>query len=117
MSVLFPHLPTTHIFHYTCVECSASPDNIVWIGKNNGANSIIVAEDTSNHQNDYAWLIDLNTGERTRILTSVYGAEVTGVRLIVLIVYHIFRFSLMLTLNLLFPLDRSVSMNMKAAVS
>lgn len=97
MSVLFPHLPTTHIFHYTCVECSASPDNIVWIGKNNGANSIIVAEDTSNHQNDYAWLIDLNTGERTRILTSVYGAEVTGVRLIVLIVYHIFRFSLMLT--------------------
>ncbi len=42
-------------------------------------NSIAVAEDTSNHQNDYAWEINLNTGERTRFLTSVYGAEVTGV--------------------------------------
>ncbi|KAL7471174.1 hypothetical protein ACHAXS_011540, partial [Conticribra weissflogii] len=50
-------------------------------GKNNGANSIAVAEDTSNHQNDYAWEINLNTGERTRFLTSVYGAEVTGIGL------------------------------------
>lgn len=71
---------STHIFQFASVGCSASPDNLVWIGKNNGANSIVVAEDTSNHQNDFAWLIDLNTGERTRILTSVYGAEVTGVR-------------------------------------
>ena len=61
------------------VLSSASPDNLGWMGKNNGANTIFVAEDTSNHQNDYAWLIDLNTGERTRFLTSVYGAEVTGV--------------------------------------
>jgi len=80
---------STHIFQFSSVAYSASPDNLVWIGKNNGANSIVVAEDTSNHQNDFAWLIDLNTGERTRILTSVYGAEVTGVRSSHVIVYRI----------------------------
>ena len=57
----------------------ASPDNLGWLGKKNGANAIFIAEDTSGHQNDYAWMVDLNTGERTRFLTSVYGSEVTGV--------------------------------------
>ena len=61
------------------VLSSASPDNLGWLGKKNGANAIFIAEDTSYHQNDYAWMVDLNTGERTRFLTSVYGAEVTGV--------------------------------------
>jgi hypothetical protein len=58
---------------------SASPDNLGWIGKKNGANAIFIAEDTGDHQNDYGWIVSLDTGERTRFLTSVYGAEVTGV--------------------------------------
>ncbi len=57
----------------------ASPDNLGWIGKKNGANTIFIAEDTGDHQNDYGWIVSLDTGERTRFLTSVYGAEVTGV--------------------------------------
>ena len=74
------------LIHYPfyCIELgSASPDNLGWLGKKNGANSIFIAEDTSSHQNDFGWMVDLNTGERTRFLTSVYGAEVTGVSRVV----------------------------------
>jgi len=43
-----------------------------------GINTLLVAEDTDYHQNDYLWSYDLDSGEMTRLLTSVYGAEVTG---------------------------------------
>lgn len=58
----------------------SSPDNIYYMGKTgSGINTLLIAEDTAYHQNDYLWAYDLNSGEMTRLLTSVYGAEVTGV--------------------------------------
>ncbi len=54
----------------------ANPDNITFV---TGYGTLIIGEDTTDgHQNDALWAYDLQRRELTRILTSPYGAEVTG---------------------------------------
>ncbi|MEY8144760.1 hypothetical protein, partial [Falsihalocynthiibacter sp. CO-5D18] len=53
----------------------SKPDNIV-MGLND--DTLLIAEDTSFHQNDVLWAYDLKTGVRTRMLTAPYGSEVTS---------------------------------------
>lgn len=38
----------------------------------------IPAEDTSNHEIDILWAMNVTTGKLTRIQSTPYGAEVTG---------------------------------------
>lgn len=62
-------------------ECSvngiANPDNIAYIP---GFDTLIIGEDSgSEHQNDAVWAYNVTTGELTRILTTPYGSETTGV--------------------------------------
>ena len=53
----------------------ANPDNIARIGKH-----IIIGEDTgSGHRNDAVWAWMPTTGELTRIATTPYGSEATGI--------------------------------------
>jgi hypothetical protein len=62
-------------------DCSvngiANPDNLTFIP---GFDTLIIGEDSGNeHQNDAVWAYNITTGELTRILTTPYGAESTGV--------------------------------------
>ena len=57
------------------VEAIANPDNISFIP---AANTLLVAEDSSYHENNMAWAHDLATGQLTRIQTAPLGAEITS---------------------------------------
>jgi len=57
------------------VDAIASPDNVAVIA---GQDAILIAEDTDWHENAFMWSYNLKTGELTRLLTSPYGAEITG---------------------------------------
>lgn len=57
------------------VEAIANPDNISFMP---AANTLLVAEDTSYHENNMAWAYDLATGKLARIQTAPLGAEITS---------------------------------------
>lgn len=52
----------------------ANPDNVAYFG-----GKILIGEDTSAHQNDAVWSWNPKTGELTRIMTTPFGAESTGI--------------------------------------
>jgi len=55
----------------------ANPDNLSFI---NGYDTLLIGEDTvTGHQNDMVWSYNVVTRELTRIFSSPYGAETTGV--------------------------------------
>ena len=55
----------------------ANPDNITFIPN---TNTLIIGEDTgSGHQNDYVWSYNTKDDQLTRIETTPYGSETTGV--------------------------------------
>ena len=55
----------------------ANPDNVAVL---DDQNTLLIAEDTvGGHRNDVLWAYNLNNGSMTRILSSVYGAEITSV--------------------------------------
>ncbi|WP_373069438.1 PhoX family phosphatase [Sulfurimonas sp.] len=55
----------------------ANPDNITYI---NNKNILIIGEDSSSgHQNDNVWAYNTKTKKLTRIMTTPYGSETTGV--------------------------------------
>jgi secreted PhoX family phosphatase len=58
----------------------ASPDNLAYTGLfgTDDDHSLLIAEDTSHHQNDYLWHFDIETAKMDRILTTGYGTQVTG---------------------------------------
>lgn len=54
----------------------ANPDNLTFI---EGFHTLIIGEDTvDGHQNDVVWSYDLYTRELTRIASTPYGSETTG---------------------------------------
>jgi hypothetical protein len=53
----------------------ASPDNVTYIA---GYRTLIIGEDTNNHQNDVLWSYSFDTGKLTRIFSTPLGAETTG---------------------------------------
>lgn len=57
------------------VSSLASPDNVTMI---QGANILIIGEDTDYHQNDYIWAYDTVAKSLTRIFTTPYGSETTS---------------------------------------
>ncbi|KAF6262042.1 hypothetical protein COO60DRAFT_687772 [Scenedesmus sp. NREL 46B-D3] len=58
------------------VNAIAGPDNVFYTNHN-----LLIAEDTSKHQNNFLWAYNLRTGSLTRILSTPTGGEVTGPRL------------------------------------
>ncbi|HEX5747586.1 MAG TPA: alkaline phosphatase PhoX [Archangium sp.] len=55
----------------------ANPDNLSFI---NGYDTLLIGEDTvSGHQNDMVWAYNIVTRELTRIFSTPYGSETTGV--------------------------------------
>lgn len=62
----------------TCaVSNIANPDNLAFM---TGYGVLLIGEDSGvEHQNDAVWAFDVRTRELTRILTTPYGAETTGV--------------------------------------
>ena len=71
---------------YVANECDlfgiSEPDNITFIpGFDNGdtgGGTLIIGEDTSQHQNDVIWAYDVETKELTRVQTTPYGSETTS---------------------------------------
>lgn len=60
----------------TCnINKIASPDNITYLPK---YDTLIIGEDTGEHQNDYMWAYNIGTGQLTRIFTTPYGSETTS---------------------------------------
>ncbi|KAG2425150.1 hypothetical protein HXX76_013904 [Chlamydomonas incerta] len=53
----------------------ASPDNVAYMPEHD---TLIIGEDTSEHQNDVIWSYDLTTQALTRIFTTPYGSETTS---------------------------------------
>ncbi|KAG2443999.1 hypothetical protein HYH02_009199 [Chlamydomonas schloesseri] len=53
----------------------ASPDNVAYMPEHD---TLLIGEDTSEHQNDVIWSYDLNTAALTRIFTTPYGSETTS---------------------------------------
>jgi secreted PhoX family phosphatase len=62
----------------TCsVNAIANPDNLSYMP---GFDTLLIGEDSGvEHQNDAVWAYNVTTRELTRILTTPYGAETTGV--------------------------------------
>jgi secreted PhoX family phosphatase len=62
----------------TCsVNGIANPDNISFV---TGYDTLLIGEDTTDgHQNDVVWAYNIVTRELTRIFSTPYGAETTGV--------------------------------------
>lgn len=58
------------------VDNISNPDNVARLGK-----TIIIGEDTDNHQNDFMWAWDPANGDLRRVGTTPYGSELTGVGL------------------------------------
>ncbi|KAK9805169.1 hypothetical protein WJX72_003295 [[Myrmecia] bisecta] len=56
-------------------DIMANPDNLNML---TGQGQLAIAEDTDNHENAYLWIYDLKTAVLTRVLSTPYGAEVTG---------------------------------------
>lgn len=55
----------------------ANPDNLALL---DAQNLLLIGEDTTEgHQNDVMWTYNLDTKQMVRVLSSPYGAEVTGV--------------------------------------
>ena len=55
----------------------SSPDNISYI---QNANTLLIGEDTSGHQNDLVWAFNTKTGKlQDRIASTPYGSETTSV--------------------------------------
>jgi len=53
----------------------ASPDNVSYLP---GYHTLIIGEDTDEHENDVIWSLNTITGKMTRIFTTPYGAETTS---------------------------------------
>ncbi|GAB4821502.1 hypothetical protein N2152v2_008548 [Parachlorella kessleri] len=61
----------------TCsVESISSPDNVAMM---DSYSTLLIAEDTEAHLNNYVWAYNLDTGSLTRIVSTPVGAEATGV--------------------------------------
>ncbi|TGD70937.1 DUF839 domain-containing protein [Mangrovimicrobium sediminis] len=64
---------------YAANQCDlnaiAEPDNVTFIP---GYNTLIIGEDTGQHQNDMIWAYNLESGELTRLQTTPYGSETTS---------------------------------------
>ena len=64
--------------HNTCdVDAIAGPDNLEFIPE---AGVLLVAEDTSAHDNNALWAFDTQRGSLTRVLTVPLGGEVAGLQ-------------------------------------
>jgi secreted PhoX family phosphatase len=53
----------------------AEPDNVTFIP---GYNTLIIGEDTGQHQNDAIWAYNVESKELTRVQTTPYGSETTS---------------------------------------
>lgn len=64
---------------YAANQCDlngiAEPDNVTFVP---GHNTLIIGEDTGQHQNDVIWAYNVESGELTRIQTTPYGSETTS---------------------------------------
>jgi hypothetical protein len=70
-------VPKPAIANVCSVNGIANPDNLSFI---NGYNTLLIGEDTvDGHQNDMVWSYNLVTRELTRIFSTPYGSETTGV--------------------------------------
>lgn len=67
-----PGIPSSQICD---IDSIANPDNLAVIIEHDG---IIIGEDTSNHQNDVIWYMDLKIRDLQRILSTPYGSETTS---------------------------------------
>ncbi|WP_339068540.1 choice-of-anchor J domain-containing protein [Teredinibacter turnerae] len=56
------------------IDNLAGPDNVAYIGYN----TLIITEDTDDHDNNFVWAYDLNAKSLTRIFSAPSGAENTG---------------------------------------
>lgn len=57
------------------IDGISEPDNVTFMP---GYNTLIIGEDTGNHQNDMIWSYNLKTKILTRIQTTPYGSETTS---------------------------------------
>lgn len=57
------------------VDGISEPDNVTFMP---GYKTLIIGEDTGNHQNDMIWAYNLKTKALTRIQTTPYGSETTS---------------------------------------
>lgn len=53
----------------------AEPDNVTFVP---GYNTLIIGEDTGQHQNDAIWAYNVESKELTRVQTTPYGSETTS---------------------------------------
>jgi len=58
----------------------ANPDNLAMIPN---SRTLLIAEDTDEgHQNDAVWALDLDSKKLTRVMTGVYGSEMTSLSVV-----------------------------------
>ncbi|KAL4447901.1 hypothetical protein ABPG75_005120 [Micractinium tetrahymenae] len=66
---------TTDTANPCALDGISNPDNVAFIPQ---LDTLLIAEDTENHENDVLWAHDIKTGTMKRNLTTPYGAEVTS---------------------------------------
>jgi secreted PhoX family phosphatase len=78
MQPLLAGVPSATTPHNSCdIDAIANPDNISYL---TDRGVLIIGEDSgSGHQNDAIWAYDIASKTLTRILTSPYGSETTGI--------------------------------------
>ena len=57
------------------IDAISEPDNVTFMP---GYKTLIIGEDTGNHQNDMIWSYNIDTKSLTRIQTTPYGSETTS---------------------------------------
>lgn len=70
-----PEDPTCNPANTCDVNAISSPDNLSYMPE---FDTLVVGEDTSEHQNDVMWSYNFANGSLDRIFSTPYGAEVTG---------------------------------------
>jgi len=69
---LTPGIPSIQVCD---IDSIANPDNLAVVDDHDG---IVIGEDTSFHQNDVIWYMDLKSRNLQRILSTPYGSETTS---------------------------------------
>jgi len=57
------------------ISATSAPDNLAMM---RGHNSLVIGEDTSDHQNDAVWLYNFETKGLKRVQTTPFGAETSS---------------------------------------
>ena len=76
MNAIITGTPDTSVANNACdVNGISNPDNVAYL---QGSDVLVIGEDTSKHENNMIWALNVNSNELTRMMTTPLDAETTS---------------------------------------